>query len=51
MGVENRIENLGEEEYRSLGKMLQGLLRETDWTRSLAYLKTSDGFLNLVKIG
>jgi len=50
MGAENRIENLGEKGHPSLGKMLQGPFRETVWARSLAYLKTPDGFLNLVRI-
>jgi hypothetical protein len=51
MGEENRIENLGQEEYRSLVKMLQGPVRYTLWARSLADLETLDGFLNLFRGG
>jgi hypothetical protein len=51
MGEENRIENLGQEGYRSLGKMLQGPVRYTVWARSLADLETRDGFLNFVRGG
>jgi len=51
MGEENRIENLDQEGYRSLGKMLQGPVRDTVWARSLADPKTPDGFLNLVRVG
>jgi hypothetical protein len=50
MGEENRIENLGQEEYRSLGKMLHGPVRCTIWARSLADLETPDGFLNIVGV-
>ena len=38
MGVENRVEKLDEEGYRSLGKKLQGPVRDTVWARSLAEL-------------
>jgi hypothetical protein len=31
VGEENRMENLGQERYRSLGKMLQGPVRDTVW--------------------
>jgi hypothetical protein len=51
MGAENRVENLGEEGYRSLGKMLQGPVRDTIWARSLADLETPDGSMNLVRVG
>jgi hypothetical protein len=51
MGEENCIENLGHEGYRSLGKMLQGPVRDTVGAWSLADLETSDGFLNLVRGG
>jgi hypothetical protein len=44
----NRIENLGQEGYRSLGKMLQGPVQYTVWARSLSDLETSDDFLNLI---
>jgi hypothetical protein len=40
MGEENRIENLGQEGFYSLGKMLQGPVRYTVWARSLADLET-----------
>ena len=36
MGAENRVEDMGEEENRSLGKMLQYPVRDTVWARSLA---------------
>jgi hypothetical protein len=51
MGADNRVENLGEEGYRSLGKMLQGPVRDTIWARSLADLESLDGFMNLVRVG
>jgi hypothetical protein len=51
MGEENRIEDMGQEEYRSLEKMLQGPVRYTVWARSLADLETPDGFLNLFRVG
>jgi hypothetical protein len=51
MGEKHRIENLGQEGYRLLGKMLQGPVRHTVWARSLADLETPDGFLNLVRVG
>jgi hypothetical protein len=38
MGDENRIEDLGQEKYLSLEKMLQGHVRYTIWARSLADL-------------
>ena len=50
MGEENRIENLGEEGNRSLGKMLQGPVRDTVWARSFADLETPDGFMNLDRV-
>ena len=49
--AEDRVENLGEEGYHSLRKMLQGPFRDTVWARSLADLNTPDGFLNLVRVG
>ena len=48
MGAENRVENVGEEGNRSLGKMLQCPVRDTFRVRSLAELETPDGFVNLV---
>jgi len=51
MGVENRVENLGAVEYRSLGKMLQGPVRDTVWPRRLPDLETTDGFMKLVRVG
>jgi len=51
MGEENRIENLGQEGNRPLGKMLQGPVWDTVWARSLADLENTDGFVNLVRVG
>jgi len=51
VGEENRIENLDQEGFRSLGKMLQGPVRYTVWAQSLADLETLDGFINLVGVG
>jgi len=47
---ENRIEDLGQEWYRSL-KMLQGPVRYTVCARSTEDLETPDGFVNLVRYG
>jgi hypothetical protein len=47
---ENSIEDLGQEKYRSLGKMFQGPVRDTVWIRSLPKLETPDGFVNLVRV-
>jgi len=49
MGAENRVENLGEEGYRSLGKKFQNSVRDTFKARSID-VKTSDGFMNLVRV-
>jgi len=49
IGEENCVEDLGQEGYRSLGKMLQGPVRDTVWARSLAEMETPDGFVNLVR--
>ena len=46
MGEENRIANLDQEVFRSLGKMLQGPVRDIVWARSLVELEITDGFLN-----
>jgi hypothetical protein len=51
MGAEGRVENLDKGGYRSLWKMLQGLVRDNIWARGLADLKTPDGFLNFVRVG
>ena len=51
MGEENRIENLDQEGYRSLGKMLQGPVRDTVWAQSLANLENPGAFMNLVRVG
>jgi hypothetical protein len=42
---------MGQEGYRSLGKILQGPFRDTVWCRSLADLETHDVFLKLVRVG
>jgi hypothetical protein len=47
MGEENRIKDLGQEGYRSLGKMIQGSVRCTVWAQSLSDLETHDGSLTL----
>jgi hypothetical protein len=47
---EDHVENLDQEGYRSLGKMLQCPVRDTVWVRNLADLKAPDGFLNLVRV-
>jgi hypothetical protein len=51
MGEEDSVEVLDQEEYRSLGKMLQGSVRYTVWARSLADLETPDGFVILFRVG
>jgi hypothetical protein len=51
MGEENCVEDLDQEGYHSLGKMLQGSVRYTVWPRSLNDLETPDGFVNLVRVG
>ena len=51
VGVENRIEDLRQDGNRSLGKMLQGPVRDTLRAWSLAVLETPDGFMNLVRVG
>jgi hypothetical protein len=51
MDEENRIENLDQEGYRSLGKMFQGPIMDTVWARSLADFETPIGFLTLVRVG
>ena len=49
LGVENRVEGMGEDGNRSLGKMLQCSVRDTVRARSLAKLETPDDFVNLVR--
>jgi hypothetical protein len=41
MGEENCVEDLDQEEYRSLGKMLQGSVQYV-WARDLADLEIPD---------
>jgi len=50
MVTENRIEDLGQEGTRSLGKMLQGPVRHTVRIRSLPDLGIPDGFVNLFRV-
>ena len=45
MGAENRVEDMGEEGNRSLGKMLQCPVRDTVRARSLADLETPGGYI------
>ena len=51
MGEEDHVENLDQEGYRSLAKMLQGPIQDTVWARSLDDFETPNGFLNLVRVG
>jgi hypothetical protein len=51
MGEVNRIEDLGQEGNCSLGKILQGPVRDTIRARSIAEFETPDGFVNLVSVG
>ena len=51
LGAESRVEDIGEEGNRSLGKMLQCPVRDTVRARSLADLETLDGCVNLVRGG
>jgi hypothetical protein len=51
MGKEIGVENLGQNGYRSLGKMLQGPLTYSVCARSRAELETPDDFLNFVRGG
>jgi hypothetical protein len=50
MSAGDRVEDSDEEGYRSLGKMLQGPVRNTVWARNLADHETPDGFMNLVRV-
>jgi hypothetical protein len=47
MGAENRIQDLGQDRNRSLGKMLQGPVPDTVRDRSFPDLKNPDGFANI----
>jgi len=51
MRAENRIEDMCEEGTRSLGRMLQGPVKDTDRARSQADLEIPDGFVYLVRGG
>ena len=51
MGAENRVEDMGEDGNRSLGKVPQYPVRDTVRARSLADLQTLDGYVNLVRGG
>jgi hypothetical protein len=48
---ENSVKDMGEEGYRSLGKMLQDPVRYTVGARSLADFENPDDVLNLVRVG
>jgi len=51
MGVENGVENTGEEGNHSLWKVLQCPVRDTVQAPSLVDLEIPDGFVNLVTGG
>jgi hypothetical protein len=51
LGAEDRIEDVDEERCRSHGKMLQGPIWDTVRAKSLADLKATDGFQNIVGVG
>jgi hypothetical protein len=51
MDESNCVEDLDQEGYRSLGKMFQGSVLYTVWTKSLTDLETPDNFVNLVRCG
>jgi len=51
MGAKNRIEDVSQEGDSSLGKMLEGPVRDTFSARSLADLEILDSFVNLVTVG
>ena len=50
VGAENRIEYLCQEGKRSLGKMLQGPVRDTVRARNLPELETALGFVNIIRV-
>jgi len=47
----NHIEDLVQDGNRSLEKMFQGPVPDTYWARSLSEIETSDGSVNLVRVG
>jgi hypothetical protein len=51
MDEEDGVEDLDQEQYRSLGKMLQGSVWYVVRARSLADLEIPDGIVNLVRVG
>lgn len=51
MVSEDSIEDLRQEGNLSLGKMLQGPVRDTVRAQSFADPETPDGFLDLVRVG
>jgi len=51
MGDEDSVKNQDQEGHRSLWEMLEIPVRDTVRARSLAYLETTDGFLNLFRVG
>jgi len=50
MGEEKCVEDVEQEGYRSLGKMLKGSIRINVWARSLTELETPDGFAIFVRV-
>ena len=51
VGAEDRVEDMGEEGNRSLGKILHCPLQDTVRARSLAGFESADGCVNLVRVG
>jgi hypothetical protein len=51
VSAEDRIEDLDKKEYRTQRKMLQGNFRYTVMTRRLAHFGSTDGVLNLFRVG
>jgi hypothetical protein len=51
MGEENSVEKQDQEGCSSLWEMLQSPVQDTVRARSLAYPETTDGFLNLLRVG
>jgi len=51
MGEEDSVKSQDQEVYRSPWEMLQSPFRDTVQARSLAELQTTDGFLNLLRVG
>jgi len=50
MEAENRVENLDEEAYRSLGNILQGLVLDTVLFQSLTDIETPHCFVKLDRV-